>query len=196
MRSAPRRRLPSRKLGAPDRPLASRKQESLVLVSPSTVIMLKQRSTARFSALRAKAGSSVASVPMKASMVAMLGWIMPTPLVIAPMRTSRPPISSATAHSFGRRVGGHDRLRGGVAAVGADLDARQAGADLVHGQRHADDARRGDQHQVGCDAELLRRRCAAISRASLEALGAVARVGVARVEHDRLGAARARRVRG
>ena len=66
--------------GAPDRPLASRKHESLVLVSPSTVIMLKVRSTARFSAVRAKAGSSAASVPMKASMVAMFGWIMPDAL--------------------------------------------------------------------------------------------------------------------
>jgi hypothetical protein len=37
--------------GAPESPFASRKHESLVLVSPSTVIMLKLRSTACFSTL-------------------------------------------------------------------------------------------------------------------------------------------------
>ena len=89
------------RVGAPERPFANRKHESLVLVSPSTVIMLKLRSTARLSAARANALSNCASVPMNASIVAMFGWIMPTPLVIAPMRTSRPPISSATAHSLG-----------------------------------------------------------------------------------------------
>src|SRR5258708_2592518 len=60
-------------VGAPDRPLASRKHESLVLVSPSTVIMLKVRSTTRLSVARAKTLSRFASVPTNASIVAMLG---------------------------------------------------------------------------------------------------------------------------
>ena len=48
--------LDSLSTGAPERPLASRKHESFVLVSPSTVIMLNVRSTARFSAVRANVG--------------------------------------------------------------------------------------------------------------------------------------------
>ena len=41
-----------------------------------------------------------ASVVRKASMVHMLGWIMPDPLAMPPSVTVFPPISSSTASSF------------------------------------------------------------------------------------------------
>ncbi len=58
---------------------------SLVLVSPSTEMRLKERSTAFLRASR-RAGASISrSVVMKASMVAMEGWIMPAPLAAPPI---------------------------------------------------------------------------------------------------------------
>ena len=47
---------------------------------------------------RQRGGAMAASVVMTPSMVAMLGWIMPDPLAMPPMRTGRPPMLVYTAH--------------------------------------------------------------------------------------------------
>lgn len=66
----------------------------MVEVSPSTVTWLKVRSTTRrHPALKASWGTR-ASVTRKASMVAMLGWIMPLPLA---RPTILAPATSASA---------------------------------------------------------------------------------------------------
>ena len=62
--------------------------------------MLKLRSTARESMACRSFGSALASVVTYASMVAMLGWIMPLPLAMAPMRTVPPEMGSSYATSF------------------------------------------------------------------------------------------------
>ena len=54
-------------------PLASTTAMSLVLVSPSTVIMLNETSTAALSLSCKNSLSTAASVVMKASIVAILG---------------------------------------------------------------------------------------------------------------------------
>jgi hypothetical protein len=59
---------------------------SLVLVSPSMVMRLKDPSTDRFSADCRSETEMSASVQMKQSMVAMSGRIMPAPLATATMR--------------------------------------------------------------------------------------------------------------
>ena len=82
--------------GLPAAPLHSTTKVSLVLVSPSTVSMLNDRSAARFTAAPSSSDSTAASEVMKQSMVAMLGWIMRAPLLTPPTRTSRPPASKAT----------------------------------------------------------------------------------------------------
>ena len=58
---------------------------SFVLVSLSMSTMLNETSTASFSAFCRNACSTGASVVMKQSIVAMFGWIMPTPLQAAPI---------------------------------------------------------------------------------------------------------------
>ena len=58
---------------------------SLVLVSPSIVIMLKLLSTAVFNAFRRKPASTLASVVRKPSRVAISGCIMPAPLAMPPI---------------------------------------------------------------------------------------------------------------
>ena len=78
--------------GVRDWPLAKAIRESLVLVSPSTVIWLKLRSAARLNICCHREGETAASQVTKASIVAMLGWIIPEPLAIPPMRTGRSPI--------------------------------------------------------------------------------------------------------
>ena len=74
---------------------------SLVEVSPSTVIWLNVAGTTSASALRSTAGSAWTSVVINSSIVAMLGWIMPDPLAMAPMRQGLPPSVNSTAYSLG-----------------------------------------------------------------------------------------------
>ncbi len=69
----------------PAAPLAKMASMSLVLVSPSTVTMLKVRSTQRDSTRWSSAAATGASVVRNPSMVAMLIWIIPEPLAIPPM---------------------------------------------------------------------------------------------------------------
>ena len=60
---------------------------SLVLVSPSTVSWFHVRAAAGRSRPSSVSGSAVASVMRTASIVAMPGWIMPTPLATPETRT-------------------------------------------------------------------------------------------------------------
>ena len=69
---------------------------SLVEVSPSTVMALKERSAPRFKRSCSTGAGSLASVKAKANMVAMSGAIMPEPLamplivtLVSPIRTWR-----------------------------------------------------------------------------------------------------------
>ena len=81
-------------------PLASTTHMSLVEVSPSTVTRLKVRATTSWRASLSISWVMAQSVVTKASMVPMLGWIMPEPLAMAPRRTSLPPMVRETAISF------------------------------------------------------------------------------------------------
>ena len=68
--------------GPPAAPLARTARVSLVLVLPSMLIALKERSTAwarRGWRVEAGIGTSVQRIPRR---VAMFGWIMPAPFVI------------------------------------------------------------------------------------------------------------------
>ena len=89
-------------LRAPDWPLARTATVSFVEVSPSTVIELKVRPTAAFSARESSAGGIAASVAMNASIVAMFGSIMPEPFAQPRRRTCLPPTRSFVAAHFGR----------------------------------------------------------------------------------------------
>ncbi len=77
---------PSDSILAPEAPLAMRITVSLVLVSPSMVIRLKDPSTDRLNADWRSATAMPASVQAKQSMVAMSGRIMPAPLATATIR--------------------------------------------------------------------------------------------------------------
>ena len=66
----------------PEWPLASMSTVSLVLMSPSTVMQLKVPATASESVFCRKLRGTEKSVARKASMVAMLGWIMPAPFAM------------------------------------------------------------------------------------------------------------------
>ena len=72
--------------------------ESLVDVSPSTVTRLNEPSANVNASSFIKAGATQASVATKPNMVAMLGRIMPAPLLMPVMLTFAPPkLSSALA---------------------------------------------------------------------------------------------------
>jgi len=60
---------------------------SLVDVSPSTETMLNVLAMSVESAFCSMAGEMAQSVVMNTSIVAILGWIMPEPLAIAPIFT-------------------------------------------------------------------------------------------------------------
>ena len=69
-------------------------------VSPSTLMRLKLTFTVSSRAVLIISGEMAQSVVRKHSMVPMLGWIMPEPLAMPPMRTVLPPTSVSTAASF------------------------------------------------------------------------------------------------
>jgi len=75
---------------------------SLVLVSPSTVMALKLTAFAAASSSCNSAGSMVASVPRKASMVAMFGQIMPEPLAMPAILAVPPESFTSTPNAFGK----------------------------------------------------------------------------------------------
>ena len=101
------------------RPLASANTQSLVEHSPSTVIALNVSSVTAASARCSSAGATCASVVTTASMVAIIGSIMPEPLAMPPTRNRPPAVVTSTAASFGKRIGRHDGARGERAAVAA-----------------------------------------------------------------------------
>jgi len=71
-----------------------------VLLSPSTVTMLKLRSAAYLTNSFIYPGSTAASVVTKHSIVAMFGCNIPDPLAIPPTVTVLPSNSKLTAHSL------------------------------------------------------------------------------------------------
>ena len=73
-----------------------------MLVSPSTLIALNERSAARRVMARSSSTGTVASVMTNASSVAMFGWIMPAPLAMPRTTTSIPPTPTATPMVFDR----------------------------------------------------------------------------------------------
>ena len=83
-------------------PVAASSSVSLVEVSPSTVMQLKERSEASRSSARSTGAGSLASVATKASMVAMSGAIMPDPLAMPLIWTVTPPIRACRVASLGK----------------------------------------------------------------------------------------------
>ena len=81
-------------------PLATIIAMSLVELSPSILTMLRVSSMTSLSASASISGTIAASEVTKQSSVAILGWIMPLPLAIAPMRQVFPPSSNSQANSF------------------------------------------------------------------------------------------------
>ena len=86
----------------PAAPFANISTVSFVLWSPSTSIMLNDASTASDNTDCRYFCSTGTSVARKHSMVAMSGWIIPTPLAAPPSVTFRPSISVEMAISLGR----------------------------------------------------------------------------------------------
>ncbi|GBD28750.1 hypothetical protein HRbin31_00771 [bacterium HR31] len=74
----------------------------MVLVSPSTVIRLKDSLTARSSARWSTGAGTAASVVRKHRVVASLGWIIPAPLAIPPTVTCAPPTVVTAAEVLGK----------------------------------------------------------------------------------------------
>ena len=72
----------------------------MVEVSPSTEIILKESFTLSLTASCSSSLEISTSVVTKASMVHIFGWIMPEPLLMPPMVTVLPPISTCSATSF------------------------------------------------------------------------------------------------
>src|SRR5690606_4044876 len=79
-------------MSMPDWPVAAMMNESLVEVSPSTVMRLNERLAISSASLRSTGWAMPASVARKLSMVAMLGRIMPAPLLMPVKVTVLPPI--------------------------------------------------------------------------------------------------------
>ena len=84
----------------PASPLARIMHESLVEVSPSTLMRLKLLLAVASRAFFSIGAAMAQSVVRKQSMVPMLGWIMPLPLAMPPMRQVLPPMTVSTAASF------------------------------------------------------------------------------------------------
>ena len=76
--------------------------QSFVLVSPSTVMLLKVGSTAVRRARSSAAGDAFTSVVTKARVVAMSGAIIPAPFAMPPIVTSPPARPTFSTLIFGR----------------------------------------------------------------------------------------------
>jgi hypothetical protein len=116
---------------------------SFVEVSPSTVSWLKVRRTTRDHVRAQPACSTIASVSTNANMVAMFGWIIPSPWP-RPRRARR---RAAHLGRLGHQVGGQDRLgeRPDVVAERRDRE-RDAALDGVERQPAPDDAGGRGEH--------------------------------------------------
>ena len=124
--------------------------------------------------------ATIASVARKQNMVAMCGSSMPTPLAMPPIVTGRPARSNRRAASFGRVSVVMMASAAQPAALRREpLDQLgQPGPDLVHRQRLADHAGRGDQHLPRRDPQQLAGDAGHLARV-LDALLAGAHVGAA-----------------
>mmetsp|Transcript_14167 Transcript_14167/g.41155 ORF Transcript_14167/g.41155 Transcript_14167/m.41155 type:complete len:206 (+) Transcript_14167:1302-1919(+) len=123
----------------PASPLARPMTQSLVLVSPSTVIWLKLATDARLTMPCHTSASTLASHVTTPSMVAMLGWIMPDPLHMPPRLTSLPPSVICGAGRRGRRA----RTCGRVVAVGARAACTRECSAYAHCRGCGGNERRG-----------------------------------------------------
>ena len=95
---------PVRRAAAPD---ARTKTVSLVLVSPSTDSWSQVRAAAGRSRLHRTSGATAASVSTTDSIVAMFGWIIPTPLAMPVTVTVTGSPSAAGSSTRRRRDLGH-----------------------------------------------------------------------------------------
>ncbi len=86
--------LPGRGDSASEAPEASTKTVSLVEVSPSTLVCSKVAADASRRSVASSSGLAAASVSTTAIIVAIRGWIMPTPLATPETRTRRSERSS------------------------------------------------------------------------------------------------------
>ncbi len=109
---------------------------------------------------RSVAGDAVASVRTIESIVAILGWIIPTPLAMPVTVTATVPAPDAAGSvdpgrgHLRRRVGRPERDRGGGERLvgrgeAAGGDARDLGGHLVHGEPDADDPGREVEDVLG-----------------------------------------------
>ncbi len=163
---------------------------SFVLVSPSTLSWFHVRAAAgRRSAWRS-AGSTVASVRSTASIVAIRGWIIPTPLAMPVTRIERTASPSTSGRvRVSRRglrpgVGRAEGLgRGREPGVGRGERRREAGdprPDEVERQARPDDPGREEERPLDRDAERRREdrrdlRLVRVARGAGRGVGAAAR---------------------
>ena len=91
---------------------------------------------------RSASAAIIASVARKQNMVARCGSSMPTPLAMPPIVTGPPADLDPERRLLGHGVRGHDGLGGAPAPLRRQRlhQLGQRRADLVHGQRLADDA--------------------------------------------------------
>ena len=107
---------------APDAPDARRKTVSFVLVSPSTESWSQVRAAAGRSRPHSTSGATAASVRTTDSIVAICGWIIPTPLAM-PLTVTRhrPAVGigqlDGRRRDLGPRIGRAQRLRRGQQPV-------------------------------------------------------------------------------
>ena len=179
-RSAPRRRPRPRRSPTvtPEAPPASATRLSRGRLAAVDGDAVEARVGGVGAAARAAARrGTAASVVTTAIIVAEVGadhrrrpW--PSP----PRRTSPPSSSTVRVATFGRGVGRADRLGRGRAAVRRERAGgrRDAGLDAVHRQRHADHARRADEHLVRRERRRGSPASAAMRRASARPCAPVA----------------------
>ena len=158
--------------------------ESLVEVSPSTVTRLNEPSASSSASCCISDGSIRASVAMNPSIVAMLGRIIPAPLLIPVIVTSTPSIFTRWLKALGTvsvvmmPSAARNQLSGPASARAAGSPASMRST----GKRLHDDAGGKRQYLLGRELELARQGDAGGAGAH-QAILAGAGVGVAGVDH-------------
>ena len=144
--------VPGSTAAAPAAPEASTKTVSLVLVSPSTDSWFQVRAAIGRRSPQSVSGAAVASVRTTDSIVAIWGWIIPTPLAM-PLTVTvhgepRPSAGQIDGcrRRLGHRIGRAQRDRGPEQPVVICRDPRnqvlQPGCDALQRESRADDSRR------------------------------------------------------